>query len=160
MLKFEKPYEIMEGWEKFVESEFEREITVSNITFSEIPVVSQEIEAPKIQGSEATSVTSTKKTTEYYINARGNLHSIDFETERDEDIYVSTGLEKISSKILEANISKRKLKGLQPAEIVVVPTKHEGEERRKDALKRKQRKLEKYLKTRKRRRAQKQLIRR
>jgi len=53
----------MKGWEKFVESEFEREITVSNITFSEIPVVSQEIEAPKEQRSEATSATS-KKTAE------------------------------------------------------------------------------------------------
>ena len=81
MLKFEKPYELMEGWDKFAESEFEKEITASNIAFSRTPIVSQEIEAPKVQGSEATSATSTKKTAGYYISARENLHSIDSETE-------------------------------------------------------------------------------
>ena len=80
------------------------------------------------------------------------MHSIDSETESDEELYVSTGIEKkVSSKIEEAQTSKRKLTGLKPAEIVVVLTKHGGEERRKNALKRKRRKSEKYLETKKRR---------
>ena len=140
-----------------VESEFEREITVSNITFSETPFIFQEIEAPKTQGLEAKSATSTKKTAGYYKSEKGNLHSIDSETESDKEKYVLTGLKKILSEIEEASISKRELKGFKLTEIVVVSSKHEGEDRREDALKRKPIRSEKYLKTRKRRRAQKQL---
>ena len=70
---------------------------------------------------------------------------------------VSTGLKKVPSEFEEASISKRELKGFKLTEIVVVSSKHEGEDRREDALKRKPIRSEKYLKTRKRRRAQKQL---
>ena len=150
MLKFEKPYEIMKGWEKFVESEFEREITVSKITFPEPLAVTKEVEAPKIP--------KTTTTAGYYISARGNLHHIDSESESDEEIYVTTGLGKrIPSEIEVATTSKGELTGLKTSEIVIFPTKHESEERREDALKRKRRKSEKYLESRKRRRAQKQL---
>jgi len=60
---------------------------------------------------------------------------------------VSTGLKKVPSEFEEASISKRELKGLKPTEIVIVPTKNEGEDRREDDLERKRIKSEKYLET-------------
>ena len=74
---------------------------------------------------------------------QGNLHNIDSETESDEEIYVTTGLGKKVPSEIEIATSKKKLTGLKPTEIVVVPTKHEGQEPREDAFKRKRRKSEK-----------------
>ena len=56
MAKFEKPYEIMEGWEEFVKSEFEKKFIASNITF-EPPAPSHASEQP--------STSKQKKTVGY-----------------------------------------------------------------------------------------------
>ena len=100
----------MEGWEDFVKSEFEKE--ASNITF-EPSTSSHALKQP--------STSKPKKTVRYYISARGNLHSIDSETEGDEEIYVKTGLkEKLPTEeeqIEESEKSFRKLK----LEVVAIP---------------------------------------
>ena len=113
MAKFEKPYEIMEGWEEFVKSKFEKEVKANNITF--------EPSTPS-HAQEQPSTSKQKKTVEYYISARGNLHSIDSETEDNEEIYVTTGLkEKLPAEEKQIGGSEKSFRKLKLEEVVAIP---------------------------------------
>ena len=117
MAKFEKPYEIMEGWEEFVKSKFEKEVIANNITFEpSTPSHAQE------QPSTSKQKKTEKKTVGYYISARGNLHSIDSETESDEEIYVETGLkEKLPEEEEQVGKSEKSFRNLKLGEVVAIP---------------------------------------
>ena len=47
MMKFDKPYEIIEGWKDFVQYEFEKVVVASNITFAEPQPVAKVNEVKK-----------------------------------------------------------------------------------------------------------------
>ena len=88
MMKFEKPYEIIEGWEDFVQSEYEKEVIAANLTFAKPQSTALKVDET-IKEKEKTSQQSFG----FYISAKGNLHSIDSETESEEEIYAVGGLQ-------------------------------------------------------------------
>jgi len=147
MAKFEKPYEIMEGWEEFVKSKFEKEVIANNITFEpSTPSHAQE------QPSTSKQKKTEKKTVGYYISARGNLHSIDLETESDEGIYVTTELkEKLPAEEKQIRVSEKSFRKLK-LEVVAIPKEPVTKGSRDDDLRKKRRRSEKYIKARKQRR--------
>jgi len=139
-MKFDKPYEIIEGWKDFVQYEFEKVVVASNFTFAEPQPVAKVNEVKKDK-----TITS-KETTGFYISTKSNLWCIDFETESEKEIYATGGLRKKdrSASVERTEIETSLLK-LKLEEIVVTLKNSSSTERRDDARKRKRKRSAKYL---------------